>query len=752
MKLKSMSASFGGLNKARLELGEGLNLISAPNEAGKSTWCAFLKAMLYGIDTRDRDKKGYLADKNRYQPWSGAPMEGEIQLEWQGREITLRRGPRGNTPFGSFSAVYTNSGEAVPELSAANCGQMLTGVGREVYERSAFIGQGGTLAITTAPELEKRIADLVTTGREDVSYAQTEQRLREMRNRRRVNRSVGQIPELEGQLEQVREQLAALEQVSQRAVELAARREQLEQVRTGLEAEREAHKRLAQRELDQRYTQAAEELSAAREQLSALEREFARFGPQPEERALLDAQNNLAYLKVLDEEIARGQEELKQAQEDYVQAQIALQEGPFAGQSAREAEERVQSDLKKREQLRQQARRLNKRKSLLAVLAVLALAAAAACWFVLPEGEMVRLGTAGGGIVLALLLGIFGAHSGKGGKAAALQGQEILARYGVDNEEAVDALLREYQQRCRRAEECNDRCASVRGAVNDHQARRENTHSDLLDFVHVFAPEVSTLNGCSAALSRALKLGHDLELARQKVAERQLRLSDLTAQGGKTAEGTEQPAAPARTREETERMLAAACAQLEQVDRELNQILGRQRAMGDPAGLSARQEQLREQLERKQGEYAAIDTALEALARANTRLRERFSPELNRRAGGYLSRLTGGKYDRLTLNRELEGAAAQAGDPMTRSALYLSQGTVDQLYLAVRLAVCDLCLPQRPPIVLDDALADFDDGRAAQGLALLRELAEEQQVLLFTCHGREREQLKGAPDVTVLSL
>ena len=51
-----------------------------------------------------------------------------------------------------------------------------------------------------------------------------------------------------------------------------------------------------------------------------------------------------------------------------------------------------------------------------------------------------------------------------------------------------------------------------------------------------------------------------------------------------------------------------------------------------------------------------------------------------------------------------------------------------------------------------DALADFDDGRAAQGLALLRELAEEQQVLLFTCHGREREQLKGAPDVTVLSL
>ena len=81
MKIKRMTASFGGLEGARLELGPGLNVIQAPNEGGKSTWAGFLKAMLYGIDTRDRDRKGYLADKNRYQPWSGAPMEGELVLE-----------------------------------------------------------------------------------------------------------------------------------------------------------------------------------------------------------------------------------------------------------------------------------------------------------------------------------------------------------------------------------------------------------------------------------------------------------------------------------------------------------------------------------------------------------------------------------------------------------------------------------------------------------------------------------------------
>ena len=66
MKILSMTATFGVLERQRLELGEGLNILSAPNEGGKSTWAAFLKAMLYGIDTRDRDRKGHLADKNRY--------------------------------------------------------------------------------------------------------------------------------------------------------------------------------------------------------------------------------------------------------------------------------------------------------------------------------------------------------------------------------------------------------------------------------------------------------------------------------------------------------------------------------------------------------------------------------------------------------------------------------------------------------------------------------------------------------------
>ena len=130
MKIKRMTATFGCLNGAVLELGPGLNLLQAPNESGKSTWAAFLRLMLYGLP-RDRDKKNYLSDKTRYQPWSGAPMEGELVVESQGREIILRRFFIKNTPFGGFSAQYAGSGEAVPGMTGTNCGEMLLGVGRE---------------------------------------------------------------------------------------------------------------------------------------------------------------------------------------------------------------------------------------------------------------------------------------------------------------------------------------------------------------------------------------------------------------------------------------------------------------------------------------------------------------------------------------------------------------------------------------------------------------------------------------------
>ena len=81
MKLLRMTATFGRLEQETLSLTDGLNVLQMPNEAGKSTWAEFLLAMLYGVDTSEREKTGVLPVKTKYQPWSGKPMEGVIELE-----------------------------------------------------------------------------------------------------------------------------------------------------------------------------------------------------------------------------------------------------------------------------------------------------------------------------------------------------------------------------------------------------------------------------------------------------------------------------------------------------------------------------------------------------------------------------------------------------------------------------------------------------------------------------------------------
>ena len=726
MKIKTMTATFGKLQGERLTLEPGLNVITAPNEGGKSTWCAFLKAMFYGIDTRDRDRKGHLADKNRYQPWSGAPMEGEITLEWQGQDITIRRGPRGSVPFGSFSAVYTGTEEPVPGLTADTCGQMLLGVGREVYERSAFIGQSGTLAIRSAPELEARIAALVSSGEEDVSYSQVERQLKEWLNRRKVNKSVGRIPQLEEEQAELARSAGELSQLNDQLNQLEGERAQAARKHAFCTRQLALHKAIAQRKLDLQYTQARTDEAQAQAQLNALLSEQARFGPIPSRDTLKRAQGELAFLKALEPEIRQGQEELALAQQALERARQAAQDDHFPGMTGEEAVRKGERDS---ESYRSgMAKKAASRRNF-ALLQIVGIVAGAALTIFGPFWWL--------GPIAYVLCAAASALVFANGTKAARQAAKILERYGVDDVEEIAALAGNYQQRMAAADQAAQQVRMIQGGLKDRQARLENSRQELFRFVHTFAPEVKELFGVSAALSRALNLGERETLARSKLEGAQRLTQALQAQGGRELTEETPLSQPTLSLEQAAQETGRLQVELERLDRALNQARGKQQALGDPAILSARLEQVEEELERRRQEYQAISIAMETLQQANAQLQQRFSPQLNRAAGALLSRLTGGKYHALSLDKELEASASGERDVLPHSALYLSKGTVDQIYLAVRLAVCDLCLPDAP-LVLDEALATFDDVRAKRALELFQELAQQRQILLFSCHHREK--------------
>ena len=741
MRIVRMKASFGTLRNRELTLGEGLNIIEAPNEGGKSTWSAFLRAMLYGVNTKERDRQGYIAEKNRYQPWGGGPMEGSVELVWQGRSITLRRSAKGSTPFGQFEAVYTDTQEPVPGLTGANAGETLTGVPREVFERSAFVGQGGA-AIDGAPALEARIAALASSGEEDVSYSQVERRLRDWLNRRKHNKT-GLIPRLEEELSSIDAALARQAKAFRLAQEARREIDRLQAEHALLEAERDAHLARAMAQRRQRWEAAQAALAEAQGQVDALEGERTRHGPPPDRDTLKRAQEELNALNGLHTGRKLTENQLEEARAAEAEARAAAEEPLFPGLTPDQAWQQASEDAAEAERAPGRGGQ---------VAGGLLLAGGGVCLLLAVAGilPVLWLGAlAGGG--LAVLGGGLVAWTAAGSRRAAARRAEILARYEAESPQDILGRANAYRESWVVAEQAAQKREELERTLAELNRRDESTREKLLELVHPFAPGVTDSFGVSAALSRALNLEERLSTARVRL-EGAKKLADSLPRPEDTAPdpGVEPRFDPA----ETAARLNAAEGELSRLRGGLAMAQGELNTLGAPEEFQARREAALEELDRRRAEYDAIAAALAALEGAHGQLQARFSPALNHRAGELLAKLTGGKYDKVALTQQFEALAEEHDGLTPRRALALSQGTADQLYLAVRLAVCELVLPgEEPcPLVLDDALANFDDGRCALALALLEELGKERQILLFTCHTREAGLLAGHPGVSIQSL
>ena len=191
------------------------------------------------------------------------------------------------------------------------------------------------------------------------------------------------------------------------------------------------------------------------------------------------------------------------------------------------------------------------------------------------------------------------------------------------------------------------------------------------------------------------------------------------------------------TAQETARMISDCAVQQKQLQLQLGQHQGRMAALGAKAQLQQQLDALNARIAALEETYSALEFAMNTLSAASTELQRRFAPRIAKRSQELFSKLTDGRYDRLTLGEDFTVHAGATGETTLHSALWRSEGTVDQLYLALRLAVSQELTPDAP-FILDDALVRFDDKRLSRALSILEETAEERQVILFTCQDREK--------------
>ena len=738
LRIHRMSATFGKLDQQTLELTDGLNVIQAPNESGKSTWCAFLLAMLYGVNSRERDRAGFIAEKNRYAPWSGAAMAGRLDCRAGENELTLTRATKRQTaPLGDFRAVYAGTNDDVPGLTGQSCGETLLGVSREVYERSAFIRQAG-LPVTQDAGLERRIAALITSGEEDTSYSEAADALKKQLNRRRHNRT-GQIPALEAELAETRRQLAelteterSLTQARQTADRLAREEEELSSL-LALHDRWDAARQL--RVLDEARSEAA----AAAETADRLRRQ-AEETRLPENEAIARLRGAIVNLETVRKSVDRAMAEKDAAMKAQVRAETAVSDSPFAGRSADEARRAAEGVPP----VRRKAWWLP---VLLAALCAGGVLLVRAVGGVLPLWAAAPAGAAG---LLAGLLAIFGRErADRKGRLA------YLAGYGASSAEELTALAERYGALCRARDEAQAAAVKTAATYDALYASLTSNEQGILLEVRRFAPAAFDIPTADGALRECAVRRRELNAALSAADTARVRCETLARQAPEDAPSEDAPTQPpARSREELETALVPVRTELSAARSAADRLSGRISAMGGRAALEAQEERLTAKIAVLNDEYDAIALAMETLEEANSELQNRFAPQLGQRAAELFSLLTDGAYSDVALDRSFHLAAAPAGDPIRRDAQLLSAGAGGQLYLAVRLAVCELVLPREdaPPLVLDDALADFDDRRCRTALRLLKEEAKRRQILLFTCHSREAAFFDGDPEVSVQRL
>ena len=308
-------------------------------------------------------------------------------------------------------------------------------------------------------------------------------------------------------------------------------------------------------------------------------------------------------------------------------------------------------------------------------------------------------------------------------------------------ERKYGAQLRHESELLNAAEEAEDACSTINTAC---EAQLELLLTDI---------PVSDAAQAEAYISEALSRYELHENLSREAQMAQMQLEFLQKQLP-AEEPTIHVERPVRSRETLQSALTDVTARCTELQRTVDYTEGRIRAIGDAQELETTLHEKQERLTVLQDEYNAIALAMEALERANTTLQNRFSPALGERAAELFGALTGGKYNKVLLDRAFRALVDEDGASVSRDAALLSQGAADQLYLAVRLAICDLVLPAEKniPLVLDDALINFDDTRCANALELLLRESEKRQILLLTCQHREAAYLSGREGVNVLTL
>ncbi|MGM9641795.1 MAG: ATP-binding protein [Eubacteriales bacterium] len=749
--------SFGTLRGFCAELKDGLNIISGANESGKSTILAFIRFIFYGLPSR-RSEDG-VVEHERALSWADGTAEGSLEFECESGAYRIeRRGIRSDNRDGyseKCAIIDLATGSAVRRGEIP--GQVFFGVPAEVYDSTASVKQQ-SLSALSGSEIGSSIENILFSADESVSTERALSRLNTARRQFKLQRgNGGKISELSAERDALRRRLIEAEEASKNTLTLQSTVERARkltaELRTKLTLAQDRLRAFEAIQTLKRFDMlhAGETkiamLTAERDALIA---EYGCNGKLPD-RAYVNELDALSrQLAAAEADAAKGAGELAGLRgEQTGDTNLAARAEDIEHTGGPEA---VADKYKK---LKSSVGTRLFGGILLIILGIALMGASLAAYFLEYLTMPISSAMTVGGLALALI-GLLLCFSSSRAKRSAFA---YLFELGIESRKADRKTIIAHAAACLEAKRQIDDFATRIGTLEQAQAKKNGVVFDIVcrakdalakfDIVaenaNISELLALTADRFSQIADRGAELNSDIEKYSVSVSEARAKLAgeDEAALRAKIT-----PAAKAaldlanltvlkQERDEYAARLEAARTRLLDSEKNLGIIEG---TCENPNRLAAELEAKEAELAEANAKHDAIVLAYEAIRGAGESLHKNVTPRLRASAGGLMNHLSGGKYRDFGIGEDFSlSILTESG---TKPITSLSAGTRDAAYFSLRTALCTMLFPnERPPMVLDEVLAQLDDTRAAALLDLLSKIAADSQVIILTCHSREAELL-----------
>ena len=771
MKIKCVDiASFGKFKNFHLDLTDGLTVIFGENEKGKTTLMAFIRMMFYG-----NTGKASGIDKNprkKYRPWNSDLMAGSITFEHEGVTYRLEREFKSSNSTDKISLINLDLNEKQSISGSDDIGAKFFGLTDGAFERSVFIAESSFSAKNESAdgEINARLSNIASTGDDDVSAEKVFVRLRTAKEALlSKSRKIGKLDKATASLQELSDKIKVAKETEDKVLALkdsAAAKEQEIADSTAAASllfdQLKNSDKIKKRNFVLRYIEAEKERATAKEKLTLKDGSFA------DKAYILSLKEKAAKIVDAKAKVAENSAALAEKEKDIAALGASLAAMNTADNGAVALLEEKLNNTDKNinackgvnEQLQAEmlAKKSTKKNNLPLIIVGVVIALLGGAAFLLLADQLIKtasLCAAFAGVVLFVLGFVI--------KAKVLPDTTEISAKINENSVKLDMLLKEKEtvlEEISKVKAQNNalqiEAASKSALINDKKADLDIliNETEKLSALKVAAEEdlattlglLKVTNGGAeetiSALENALSY-YDMISSKISVLADNAACSSLSEAEAKLEAYNKDGTVPDLRNEEIDALKERFRAQTDYtgtLKTELTaineQIKSAVAATPPVAVLEREQEELLEKI-KAYAEFTEIsDLALSSLDEAFRDLRKNYSEVLDQRTAEIFTKLSSDKYLTVSVSKSMEPSVTTEDAFGTKEADYLSGGTEDQLYLAMRLAVAELITNEgeKLPIFADDPLSQYDDGRVLKATAFLKDYARDKQLVMFTCH------------------